>query len=179
MPLVGGIREGTPSPGAQNLPQLIMGLRRRKIAGQERARQKIKDLIEMGKLDPSVLQSPEFETARKGAGYPAMTIPKQSTFEEAVGQVIGGYGKPTVSVGPRGKVRGMTYRPQAGYSQEYKRDLASALSAIDRGANRIKVYQRIAAQYPKQSAELKRILLYTPAESRIEAMKQALGLLTE
>jgi hypothetical protein len=58
--------------------------------------------------------------------------------------------------------------------QEYKDDLASAVSAISRGADAFKVYQRMATQYPQLSTELKRILLYTPANKRLEVLREAL-----
>ena len=41
----------------------------------------------------------------------------------------------------------------------YKEDLHNAISAIERGADKTKVFQRIAKTYPKRSAELRRIIL--------------------
>lgn len=67
---------------------------------------------------------------------------------------------------------GMSVKEQ--YPAEYQADLKNAVSALARGADAVKVYHRIASKYPKLSAELKRILLYTPASKRLELLREAL-----
>lgn len=41
----------------------------------------------------------------------------------------------------------------------YLEDLRNAASAVERGADPVKVYQRIATKYPQRGAELKRVIL--------------------
>jgi len=104
-------------------------------------------------------------------------IPASTSIEESVSQSIPGYGKPSgISIGPTGRPTGATYRREKGaeYPEEYKADITNAISAINRGADPLKVYRRIVGKYPQLSTELKSILLYTPASSRLDSMKEAL-----
>jgi len=113
-----------------------------------------------------------FENIQAVYGEPAQKFP--SAVAKPKRDPLAGYGKPTISVGARGRVRGMTYRPRTQYPEGYQADITNAVVAIGQGADAYKVYQRIASQYPDQSTDLKRILLYTPASSRLEALREAL-----
>lgn len=121
---------------------------------------------------------PGLELDRFGPSGPSFKVGGMG-IDEALGMGLSdkvkGYEKPTVRVGPRGRVSGMTYAPKKQpFPEGFNSDLKNAVSAITRGADPYKVYRRIAASYPGQSTELKRILLYTPATKRLEAIREAL-----
>lgn len=74
----------------------------------------------------------------------------------------------------KGKKKKKNLTDEVEYPEGYKEDLTNAVSAVSRGADAYKVYRRIAATYPGQSAELKSILLYTPTTKRLDAIREAL-----
>jgi hypothetical protein len=135
-----------------------------------------------GKIGPpqeSDLFMPGLELDRIGPSGPSFKVGGMG-IEDALSMGVGSnkvgdYDKPTIRTGPRGRVSGMTYTPKTEqFPGGFKEDLSNAVSAISRGADPYKVYRRIASTYPGQSTELKRILLYTPATKRLEAIREAL-----
>jgi len=53
-------------------------------------------------------------------------------------------------------------------------DISQAVAAIARGADRFKVYERVAAEHPLQTVELREVLLFAPQCTRLDALKEAL-----
>ena len=155
-----------------------------------------------GLANVPAFQSAYRRAMKRGYGFET-GLPERTPLEDIFKELTKGYEQPTVSLGPGGEFRGATFRPKApaygkppwwtegateeeieayrksqtkAIPKEYQTDIENAIGAIDRGADRYEVYRRIAAKYPDRSTELQRILLYTAAEDRIEALKQALGL---
>jgi hypothetical protein len=110
-------------------------------------------------------------------GSPGVKRSAQRTSMAQAGDLSGleGYEKPTISIGSGGQTN-LSFRPKTSYSESYLADLKNAVSAIDRKADRYKVYQRIASQYPQYSTELKRILLFTTPEDRAQILSTLLGI---
>lgn len=65
------------------------------------------------------------------------------------------------------------------YPESYKEDLQRAIGAIGKTQDenkKLKIYQRISGEYPKQSSELKRILLPSQKETLSDIIRAAQGL---
>jgi len=141
---------------------------------KQQARETVKNLLSMG-----IREGPAFQSAFTKAYGEGVTLPKRPSPQESLDRIAqilqGEYEPPSLGVDfETGQLKTGYYRPKKQLPENYKVDLENAISAIDRGANAEKVCQRIAAVYPERSAEVRRILVFTPAGERLEMLKQAL-----
>ncbi len=124
-------------------------------------------------------------TSAMNKPYNVLNFPKQEQSEQSLPQVLQELsGQPQSELPPDVELSGVTvsgkgamskqYKKKTGYPAEYQTDLQNAISAIDRGADATKVFQRISAKYPKYSTELKRILLSSTTSEEIEALREVL-----